>query len=151
MALSIGDLVQFQQEKTASRKCWRELPTSFGQFTGLGLPITVMLGSHIPFWTEQLSRSTVDYVPTKKIPMSLSAVKTKCFSGSKLKLIRDSLTKTFAKVIVFQNQGMVATPEVFWVLLDDLEEFTDKTYMQEFTSKLKARISEQKITCEQKI
>lgn len=151
MAVSIGDLVQFKQEKTMNRKCWRMLPENFQQFRHEGLPVTVMMGDHIPFWIEQITRSTVDFVETKKIPMSLIGTKTMCFSNSKLKIARDALTKTFGKVMTFQNKGEMGTPEIFWVLLDDLEDFSDKSYLSEFAAKLKQRISEQKITSEQKI
>lgn len=145
MGVMIGDLVQFKQEKTHNRKCWKDFPKTHDHIRSWK-PLLSMLNieklhhmnwmAHFPEWRP---------TETEKIPMILSDFRTECFTASKLPFIRKALTKTLAKVTVFRREGEFRTvPVIFWVLADDIEEFSDKTYLEEFKVKLKHNLSEQK-------
>ena len=148
MGIAVGDLVQFKQEKTYHRKCWSVLPVNYDYFRSWK-PLLHTLNIekiHEVFWMAHFPewRAT----ETQKIPMILSDFETRCYTNSKLAFVQKALTKSFAKVTVFQQQGEFRTiPIIFWVLVDDIEDFSDKSYLEEFKAKLKRQLGEQKNAC----
>ena len=73
--------------------------------------------------------------------MVITDFKTKCYSQSVVETIKNTLTYNFVQVLVFKTNGLHTNSVPFWVLREDIEDFSDKTYLQEFKEKLKNKLN----------
>lgn len=141
MGMQVGDLVQFKQGVT--KRCWKVFPDN--QWALLkGYANLYFVISQGEAWTAEGNEN--------KFPMTVCEVTRRNFAGNnKVPFIKDMLTKDFAKVIVFKQKGLHTAPVVFWVLQEDIEAFSEMSYLDDLKTKLKNRLSEQKDKTDEKL
>jgi len=151
-AIQIGDLVQFSQKKTFHRKCWKDIPRITKDFSQNWVSLLGLLERIVPEnpWPEYVMAEYYSKEETVKVPMVVKGFQTVCLSDSPVAFIRNNFTKTFANVMIIQSKGGMASQVSFWVLQEDLDEFTDKTYLEEFKLQLKQKLVEHKMSKEEK-
>jgi hypothetical protein len=139
-SFSVSDLVQFKQEKTSTRRCWEDLPENYHYFRRGWKSIIWILGPRANYqslyFPDVWSKNE-----THKFPMVITDFKTKCYSQSVVETIKNTLTYNFVQVLVFKTNGLHTNSVPFWVLREDIEDFSDKTYLQEFKEKLKNKLN----------
>lgn len=130
MAVEIGDLVQFKLDVANRKPIWNSIPKEVQQTQYGENAEYAFRGFHGGIFTE-----------TTKINMIVTGFKEHCYAKSKIPAIRAAATKKFAQVMLFSSNPTQA-PRQAWTLVDHLETFTDKPYMEILKARLRQAVAQ---------
>lgn len=131
MAVEIGDLVQFKLDVANRKPIWDSIPREI-QHT--------QYGQNAEYAFQRFHGGMV-FAETSKINMIVTGFAEFCYAKSTVPAIRAAATKKFAQVMLFSSNP-TQPPRQAWTLVDHLETFTDKPYMESLKARLRQSIAQ---------
>lgn len=145
--LNVGDLAQYKLSEAHGRPFWKELPVTHHDFQIKKYNLTFLMYNPLdpeediyPNWSQfnGIRMAQTEFKNTKKTCLLITDIVDVVHTHSRNPQLRKMATKRFAKVMAMSKE---LTGQLGWVLLDHIEPFEDKTYLDGLKIQLLKKVS----------